>query len=73
MSKNSSKKQTENHSHCFEDEELHCLIEAKRLFHEGYENKDCEKCHGAWRLVDQAILAKYTDLAKKYKEKTDGV
>lgn len=73
MSKSSSKKQMEPSNHCFEDEELHCLIEAKKLFHAGYEGKDCEKCHAAWRLVDQAILAKYTTLAKEYKEKADGV
>ena len=61
-----------NHSHAFEDEELHCLVEAKRLFKKGQDKKDCGPCLKAWSLVDQAILAKYTKLAQKQKQKGKG-
>ena len=57
-----------NDNHCFNDEELRCLVEAKRLFKKGCEGKDCGPCLEAWKLVDQAILAKYTELAKKHHE-----
>ena len=71
MSKSSSKKQTES-NHCFGDEELHCLIEARKIFQRQKEFDGCACCEKAWRLLDQAILAKYTTLAQEhYKETKD--
>jgi len=58
-------------THCIKDKELKCLIEAKRLFEEGHIKSDCMICYEGWRLIDQAILAKYAELAKR--EKTNGV
>jgi hypothetical protein len=54
-------------NHCNNDEELKCLIEAKRLFEKGHIANDCMICYEAWRLIDQAILAKYAALAKEHR------
>lgn len=64
---------TKKKSHCLEDEELRNLVKAKKLFQLGCSEKNCDHCQRAWKYIDLAILAKYTDLAKKEREKTDGV
>ena len=53
-------------SHCFDDDELKCLLEARRLFKSNCGN--CDKCTKAWALIDSAILAKYTLLARESKK-----
>jgi len=58
-------------NHSFNDEELYCLLEAKKLFKERKGDERCEGCMRAWNLIDQAILARYTLLAKEDKEKKD--
>jgi len=45
--------------HNFDDEELRLLLEAKEMFQK------------AWKIIDQALLAKYTALAKKEEEEKE--
>jgi hypothetical protein len=59
----------EDPSHCFNDEELKCLLEARRMFKENC--GECDKCLRGWALIDQAILAKYTVLAQQDKKEKE--
>ena len=61
--------ETPNHS--FNDEELHCLIEARRIFQKQKEYDGCACCEKAWNLIDQAILARYTLLARADKNEQE--
>ena len=53
--------------HRINDKELHNLIEARRLFHEGMKKKDCSYCKRGWELVDIAIKEKYLKLSGEVK------